>query len=353
LPLPNVAISQDKWRRSRSGQNQSPEKICVRPESRKSIPVIIAETAVDAQPVPDERFVGRNGTNWASVIAFSLFHIGAVAALFFFSWPAFLTAVALYWLSLSLGIGMGYHRLLTHRSYKVPKWFEYSLAVLGTLALEGGPIFWVAIHRAHHQYSDKYGDPHTPREGKWWAHLIWMLVGDATHCNLEKCAKYAPDLVKDRFHVWLSRYHYVPLALVGIGLLVFGGLPFLLWGLFFRVSAGQHATWLVNSATHLWGRRRFETRDDSRNNWWVALVTFGEGWHNNHHAHPTSARHGLAWYEVDITWMTIWFFRTIGLARSVRVASARKANVLSFSASPAARQPREQLSVDHADSAAS
>ena len=117
------------------------------------------------------------------------------------------------------------------------------------------------------------------------------------------CARYAPDLAKDRFLMWLSKYHWVPLAVVGVLLFAFGGLPFLFWGIFFRVTLGLHATWLVNSATHMWGRKRFATRDDSKNNWWVALVTFGEGWHNNHHAHPTSARHGLAWYELDITWM--------------------------------------------------
>jgi stearoyl-CoA desaturase (delta-9 desaturase) len=269
-----------------------------------------------------ELFVKRDGINWVSVIAFSVFHIGAIAALFFFTWPAFFVALGLYWISLSLGIGMGYHRLLTHRSYKAPKWLEYSLAVCGTLALEGSPIFWVATHRAHHKYADKYGDPHTPREGKWWAHIVWMLVGNASHCRLDECSRYAPDMVRDPFYVWLSRFHYVPLVVVAILLAVFGGLPFVLWGVFFRVSVGMHATWLVNSATHLWGRRRFETRDDSRNNWWVALLTFGEGWHNNHHAHPASARHGLAWYELDITWIEIWLLRGIGLVRSVHVASA-------------------------------
>jgi stearoyl-CoA desaturase (delta-9 desaturase) len=216
---------------------------------------------------------------------------------------------------------MGYHRLFTHRSYQVPKWMEYFLAVCGTLALEGGPIFWVATHRIHHQFSDKEGDPHTPRDGKWWAHIVWMLVGDVTHCDTEACAKYAPDMVADRFHMWLSEYHYVPIVVVSILLYLFGGLPFLLWGTFFRVAVGLHATWLVNSATHFWGNRRFTTRDDSRNNLVVALLTFGEGWHNNHHAHPTSARHGLAWYEVDITWMTIWLLRAVGLAAKVKTAS--------------------------------
>ena len=275
----------------------------------------------DSRVVP---FLKRDGINWISVIAFAIFHIGAIVALFFFSWPAFFTALALYWISLSFGIGMGYHRLLTHRSYVPPKWIEYFLAICGTLALEGGPIFWVAVHRAHHQYSDKQGDPHTPRDGKWWAHITWMLVGNASHCKLDECARYAPDMVKDPFYVRLSRYHYAPLVIVGALLLAFGGLPFLLWGVFFRVSVGLHATWLVNSATHLWGSRRFATRDGSRNNWWVALVTFGEGWHNNHHAYPTSARHGLAWYELDITWMTIRLLQAIGLARSVQVIAKER-----------------------------
>lgn len=267
-----------------------------------------------------EALISRKGINWSSAIAFLFFHAGAVAAFFYFTWSAFFVAVALYWISLSFGIGMGYHRLFTHRSYKVPRAIEYFLAVCGALALEGGPISWVATHRIHHKYSDQDGDPHTPRDGRWWAHIVWMLVGDATHCDVEDCAKYAPDMVRDKFLVLLTRYHYVPLLVVSVILYLVGGLPFLLWGTFFRVTAGLHATWLINSATHLWGHRRFETRDDSRNNGLVAFFTFGEGWHNNHHAHPTSARHGLKWSEIDITWMTIWLLRSVGLATSVRVA---------------------------------
>jgi fatty-acid desaturase len=265
------------------------------------------------------RFVKRDGINWFSVIIFTILHIGAIAAIFFFSWPAFFTAVGLYWISLSFGIGMGYHRLLTHRSFQPPKWIEYFLALCGTLALEGGPISWVTVHRIHHQFSDKPGDPHTPRDGKWWAHVIWVLVGDATHGHTIECSRYAPDLCSDRFLVLLSKYNYVPLVTLAILLLVFGGMPFLMWGVFFRVTVGLHVTWMVNSLTHFWGGRRFATRDDSRNNWLVALLSFGEGWHNNHHAHPTSARHGLAWYEIDMSWMTIRLLQLVGLAKSVRL----------------------------------
>ena len=267
--------------------------------------------------------VDREKLNWPTIAVFGIFHIGAVIAPFFFTWRALISAVVLYWISLSFGIGMGYHRLLTHRSYKVPKWIEYFLAVCGSLALEGGPMFWVATHRIHHQFSDKDGDPHTPRDGKWWAHILWMLFGELTHCDPAMAAKYAPDLARDRFHVWLSKYHYVPLVIVGGLLWAIGGLPCLLWGVFLRVTIGLHATWMVNSLTHLWGSRRFATRDDSRNNWFVAAMSFGEGWHNNHHAHPTSARHGLAWYEIDITWMTIRLLEKAGLAKSVRAASLR------------------------------
>jgi fatty-acid desaturase len=268
----------------------------------------------------DALVLKRTGINWVSTIAFGVFHLGAIAAFFFFTWPAFLTALGLYWVALSLGIGMGYHRLLTHRSYQPPKWIKYSLAVCGSLALEGGPISWVATHRIHHQFSDKHGDPHTPRDGKWWSHIVWMLVGDSTQRLTSECEHYAPDLCNDRFMVWLSKYNYVPLVVLSVLLFAFGGLPFLLWGVFFRVTMGLHATWMVNSLTHFWGRRRFDTRDDSRNNWLVALLSFGEGWHNNHHAHPTSARHGLAWYEIDMSWMGIRLLQWLGLAKSVHVA---------------------------------
>jgi stearoyl-CoA desaturase (delta-9 desaturase) len=260
------------------------------------------------------------GVNWVSLTALAVFHAGAVAALFFFSWPAFFTALGLYWVSLSLGIGMGYHRLLTHRSYQTPKWVEYSLAVCGTLALQGGPIVWVATHRIHHRFSDKPGDPHTPRDGKWWSHVVWMLVSEAASARAADCSRYAPDLCADRFLVWLSKYSYAALAILAVALFVLGGWPFLLWGVFFRVTMGLHVIWMVNSLTHFWGKRRFATRDESRNNWFVALLSFGEGWHNNHHAHPTSARHGLAWYEIDVSWMTIRILQLVGLAKSVRVA---------------------------------
>ena len=263
----------------------------------------------------------QTGLNWITAIAMTGFHVGAVAALFYVDAGAMLAAFILYYAGGMLGIGMGYHRLLTHRGYKTPKWVEYFLTFCGTLALEGGPIFWVATHRIHHQKSDQEGDPHTPREGTWWAHMGWILLGDGLHHDASVLARYVPDLSKDRGHVFLSQWHWVGNVIVGLGLLAFGGIPYVLWGIFFRTTFGLHATWLVNSATHKWGTRRFKTRDDSTNNWWVALLTFGEGWHNNHHAHPTSARHGLAWYELDMSWLLIKAMKFVGLAKAVKVAS--------------------------------
>jgi stearoyl-CoA desaturase (delta-9 desaturase) len=256
-----------------------------------------------------------------------LFHLGAIAALFMFSWQALVVAFVLWWITASLGVGMGYHRLLTHRGYKTPKLVEYFLSLCGTLAFEGGPINWVVTHRIHHAHTDAPGDPHTPRDGGWWSHMGWILSGTAQQYDSSVKARYAPDMVKDRFHVWLNRLYWVPLVLLGVALLAFGGWPYLMWGIFFRVTFNLHATWLVNSATHMWGSRRFVTRDDSRNNWWVALLTFGEGWHNNHHAHPTSARHGLAWYEIDLNWWGIRVMQFLGLARAIKhVSLANHAN---------------------------
>jgi len=268
------------------------------------------------------RAVSRYSTvNWLTALVMVIFHVGAVAALFHFSWTLLAVTLVLYWMAVGFGISLGYHRLHTHRSYLVPRWLDYFFAICGTLTLEGGPIFWVATHRIHHQHSDTDLDPHTPRHGGFWAHMGWILFGEMHHNNTEVMAKYAPDLAAERFYRLLNTYHWVPLTVTGLVALALGGWPAVYWTVFLRVVVGLHTTWLVNSATHMWGSVRFNAKDDSKNNWWVALMTFGEGWHNNHHAHPTSARHGLAWYEFDISWITIKMLRALGVAKRVRVAS--------------------------------
>lgn len=281
------------------------------------------DTAQETQQAIDysDLVQGRDGSfNWFFATILLLFHLGAVAAFFTFRWFS-LAVFAVMWLfAQNVGIAIGYHRLLTHRGYLTPKWLEYAIAVCGTMALQGGPIYWVAVHRLHHQLTDRPGDPHSPRDGKWWSHIGWILRG-SLHNETRLLSKYAPDLARDPFYVWLSRYSWLPVTLVGIGLFFAGGWSWVLWGIFLRATLGLHVTWLVNSATHMWGSRRFETRDDSRNNWWVALLTGGEGWHNNHHAHPVSSRHGLAWYELDLNYACIRLLSALGLARKIKVAA--------------------------------
>jgi fatty-acid desaturase len=262
----------------------------------------------------------REKPNVFTTIVLIVLHVGAVAALFMFSWKALLVTALLYWMTIGWGISLGYHRLHTHRSYQTPLVFEYFFALCGAMTLEGGPIFWVATHRIHHQKSDQAGDPHSPRDGAWWSHIGWILLGETNHNNTKMMSKYAPDLAKHRFYVWLNNYHWLPTVVLAAVLFAIGGLPLMLWAVCVRIVVGLHATWLVNSATHLWGSRRFNTKDDSRNSWWVALLTFGEGWHNNHHAHPTSARHGLAWYEFDISWISLKLMKLLGIAKGIRVA---------------------------------
>jgi len=267
----------------------------------------------------------KNGSiNWNTTIFMVIFHIGAIAALFTFSWTALFVALALWWVSGSLGIGIGFHRLLTHRGFKTPKFVEYFLTFCGTLALQGGPIYWITTHRLHHAFTDAPGDPHSPRDGAWWSHIGWMIRGTAQTHDEETRRRYAPDLMNDRFHSFLNKVWWVPIIILAILLLAFGGWTMLLWCVFLRVTMQFHFTWLVNSATHMWGSRRYETRDDSTNNWWVALLTFGEGWHNNHHAHPRAACHGVAWYEIDTNWWTIRTMKMLGLAKSIKLIKTPK-----------------------------
>ena len=257
--------------------------------------------------------------DWTITFFLVLFHVCAVIALFMFSWKAFAVGVAFWWIAGSLGIGIGYHRLLTHRGYKCPKWLEYVFTICGTLALQGGPIGWVATHRLHHQNSDKPGDPHSPREGGYWSHIGWVMTGEANHHRTTELLPYVPELRKDRFHLWISRWHWVPLVVLALLLLAIGGWPFVMWGIFMRTVLGLHTTFAVNSVTHMWGSRRFVTTDESRNNFWVAMLSWGEGWHNNHHAHPQSARHGLAWYELDVNWYGILALRKLGLVWDIKL----------------------------------
>lgn len=259
----------------------------------------------------------QENLNWTTLTGVIIFHILAVVALFTFSWANLVAASILWWIAGGLGIGVGYHRLLTHRGFKVPKWVEYSLSVFGTLAVQSGPLSWVTTHRIHHAFTDTDKDPHSPRNGTYWSHIGWIFRGTAQNQSWATMQRYCPDFANDRFHQVLNKYYWVPTVIVAAILFAIGGLSMVLWGVFLKTVVGWHSTWMVNSATHLWGTRRFDSRDDSRNNPLVAALTFGEGWHNNHHTYPRSAKHGMAWYEVDINWMTIRVLKMFGLAKDV------------------------------------
>ncbi|MGI8640408.1 MAG: acyl-CoA desaturase [Pyrinomonadaceae bacterium] len=269
------------------------------------------------QNVIEIRDTKSNKMQWVTLSVVTIFHVLAVAALFTFSWQNLIAAAITWWIAGSWGIGMGYHRLLTHRGFKAPKFVEYFLTFCGTLGLQSGAVNWVTTHRIHHAFTETDKDPHTPRDGTFWAHVGWIFQGTAQNQTEETQLRYAPDLVKDKVHVFMSNYYWVTPIIAAVILYAIGGFPMVLWGIFLRQVIGWHSTWLVNSATHLWGSRRFETRDDSRNNGLIAAVTFGEGWHNNHHAHPRSAKHGLTWYEFDVNWLQIKFLEKLGLVSDV------------------------------------
>lgn len=254
---------------------------------------------------------------WSTIVGVTVFHALAIWALFTFSWQNLVAFLITWWVAGSFGIGLGYHRLLTHRGFKTPKWLEYFLTLCGTLGMQSGAISWVTTHRLHHAFTETEKDPHNITQGVYWAHIGWIFQGTAQMQTEEMMTRYAPDMMKDPVHRVMNKYYWMTSVIVGAVLFAIGGWSMVLWGIFLRTVFGWHSTWLVNSVTHKWGSRRFESRDNSTNNGLVAALTFGEGWHNNHHTFPRSAKHGLTWREIDVNWMQIWFMEKIGLAKDV------------------------------------
>ncbi len=263
--------------------------------------------------------------NWAAAIWLIAVHIGALAAPWTFSWSALVIVAVLHWMNGSLGICLGFHRLLTHTGLETPKWVRNILVVCGNMAGEGGPLTWCANHRKHHAFSDQEGDPHSPNDGPWWAHMFWLAFHTDGGDRPAFLRKWVPDLMKDKFLVAMENW-FLPMhiafgaLLTGVGYMVGGpalAVSWLVWGVCVRMVLVLHTTWFVNSASHMWGYRNYETRDLSRNLWWVALIAYGEGWHNNHHAHPRLAQHGHRWWEFDMTYAVIRFLKFFGLAKNI------------------------------------
>jgi len=274
---------------------------------------------------PSQKMGWRN-VDWV-VFSWMLFvHAGALAAPFFFSWSALGVCALLHWMTCSLGICLGYHRFLAHRSLKLAAPVKFVMLWCGANSGEGTPLTWAATHRLHHQQSDQPGDPHSPNEGNWWSHMLWLFGVLPNHVNERLFNKYVPELMQDKLVCFFEKTAALWLIITGFSLLGIGAVlngwqgavSMLLWGMCLRMVLAYHSTWFVNSATHIWGYRNYETKDRSRNLWWVAVLAYGEGWHNNHHAHPSLAPSGHRWWEVDPTWYVIKALRFCGLATDVK-----------------------------------
>jgi stearoyl-CoA desaturase (delta-9 desaturase) len=265
-----------------------------------------------------------------TIVFMVVIHALALVALLprFWSLPAVASLLVLYWITACLGVTIGYHRLLSHRAFQVPTWLERFFATCGALSCQHGPIDWVGLHRHHHKFSDTDADHHDSNKGFWWAHMGWMFQEIPA---MGAIPRLTGDLARDPYYRWLNSW-FLSLQLV-LGLLLFwigtatgvGGWGMVLWGIPLRLVVVYHITWLVNSATHYWGDTPHDSGDRSRNNAWVAALTFGEGWHNNHHAYPHSARHGWGPGQIDLTWQHIRLMQRLGLATQVRLPRAAAA----------------------------
>lgn len=244
------------------------------------------------------------------------------------------------WIITGLGITIGFHRLAAHRSFDTHPWIRAMWLTFGSLAVEGSPIVWCAVHRRHHELSDKPGDPHSPHlhgeglinflKGFWFAHTGWLFTGYWTHQDLKS---YVPDLANvpwlvrldKMYYLWVAATLAIPMAIGGLVMGTWtGALLGLLWGGLVRVFWTHHITWSINSVCHIWGSRDYDSHDESTNNFLCGLLGFGEGWHNNHHAFPASARHGLKWWQFDSSWLIIRTLQAFGMAWNVKLPTERQ-----------------------------
>jgi stearoyl-CoA desaturase (Delta-9 desaturase) len=254
-----------------------------------------------------------------------------------FNWIYLIILFVMYLIS-GLGITIGYHRFFTHKSFNTPRFMQVLLAIFGSMALEGSVLQWAAVHRSHHQHSDDDDDPHSPHthgtgvwnaiKGMWHAHMGWIFRSRTLKLN-----KYVVDLKKDRLILWMSRLFpvwvllglVIPAAMGGLLTMSWTGVLLgFIWGGLVRIFLVHHVTWSINSVCHIWGSRPFKSHDESRNNPIFGILGLGEGWHNNHHAFPTSARHGLRWWQIDISYIIIYAMSKVGLASDIKTPSAAR-----------------------------
>ncbi len=264
-------------------------------------------------------------------------HVLALAAVLpqLFSWQAFIVGIAGVHL-FGQSITMGYHRLLAHRSFVPRRWVEYTMVILALCSLEDSPARWVATHRKHHAHSDEEHDPHSPLVAFFWGHMGWLFLNNRDLHHRTNYEKFARDILKDPFYMWLEKNAWSPVYFYGAQCVLFWAVPFavslfwlampqaallatgyLVWGVFVRTVLVWHITWSVNSFTHLFGYQSHSTGENSRNNWLVALVAAGEGWHNNHHSDPPSCSVQHRWWEFDLTYWELRLLKALGLVVSI------------------------------------
>lgn len=271
--------------------------------------------------------IQKHGRRIEPIVLLSLYHIGALFTLFplFFTWEGFWIGLSLFFLT-GAAITVGFHRLLTHGAFQGCRWERWGFALIGGLAGQANIRWWALMHRKHHAETEREGDPHSPVHGFWWSHFQWTMVR-IPEDDMEKLEqKFIPDLLEDPVLLRICRLEVPLLILVAISLLCgglvyggwFAGLSWFFWGFCLRIVLVLHATWAVNSVTHTWGYRNYETRDTSRNNPIVAFLTLGEGWHNNHHQSPTAANFGRRWWEIDPGYQIIRVLSWCGLAWDIK-----------------------------------
>ena len=303
-----------------------------------SVPQSTAGFTPATPRLPLPAAVDRRRIVWPYAITVGLYHLLAALALvpWFFSWTGVVLAILGLYVFGTLGINLCYHRLLTHRGLVCPRWLEHGFAILGVCCMQDTPARWVAVHRRHHEHADRQDDPHSPLVNFFWGHVGWMLAENRDLVRLGIYDRYAKDILRDKFYRDMERTLLYPTILFGSWAVFFlggfaaswlaGGTPaeatqfgasLLVWGVFVRTVVVWHITWSVNSAAHLWGYRTYETGEQSRNNWFVALISNGEGWHNNHHADPRSASHGHTQAEIDVVFLTVRILEALGLAKNV------------------------------------
>lgn len=272
---------------------------------------------------------------------------------FLFSWSAFVAFVIGIHL-FGQGITIGYHRLLTHRSFKTPKWLEHFMAILGICSMEDTPARWVTVHRIHHVHSDEIPDPHSPRVNFWWSHMGWLMYINREAYSVANLEKFSKDLLRDPFYMRLETNPYRQFIYIFGQIGVFFALGFVfsfafsnqlidaialgssmvVWAVVMRVIAVWHITWSVNSLSHMFGYQNYSTQEDSKNNWFVALLTVGEGWHNNHHEDPSAASVQHRWWEFDISYYEIKLLEKIGLASDIISTRQQRRSEQGLKASP-------------------